>query len=226
MKKESFTDEELARALERYEDARLDALEGAQAHTFSPGFERRMSALLHRQKRRSRAALRWAATAAVLALLLTPLLPQARASAAWVWQKLEDGWQAVSFSAPATGEELPDVELTYLPEGLEKTQDEELEHLGRSLVYESTSGPLTGFTFHYNFMDEDSSLFMDYKTDEFEFVEVEINRNYGELYLSKTEEGRGALFWFDMENNIYFDMTFILDSDVILHIAEGVVLCK
>lgn len=226
MKKEDFTDEELTQALKQYENTRLDAMEGVEEHTFSPDFEQRMSALLHQRERRTLPILRWIATAAVLVLLLTPLFPQARAAALWIWEKLEDGWQQVTFFTPVSDETLPDVELTYIPEGLEKTQDEKLEHLGHTLVYESTSDLLIGFTFSYNFMNEESTLFTDYKSDAYTCTVIEINGNYGELYESKTEEGEGGLIWFDVEDNIHFDMTFILDSDVVLHIAEGAVLCK
>lgn len=231
MKDVKFTDEQLRDALTQVHSKMLASLpEEPPKHEFSQNFQRNMEKLLQKENRMiSVHAVSKRIAGIVLALMIGAALlftfhSEARASViAWFKEEFSE-YNTYWFTGKTVNRsELPDCELTWTPEGLECVADEST-YVGRTLLYLNPDDPDNGFTLYYEFMNEDTGLIVDMFDVEYITYSVEINGNPGELYISQEPDENHKLVWFDEVNKIGFLMTCLLEPDVILHIAESIVL--
>lgn len=228
MKDELFSDEQLRAALERSQERTMDSLpQTPPRHEFSEAFQKNMNALFQKEKRtlRMRTAIRQVC-AALLALVigLSVVLTfntEARA-AVLLWFKEELGQYNIFWFAGDSSSGLPDCTIEWVPDGMECVSDESTD-TDRVLVFWDPESPEEGFVLHYNLIQEGSALIVIDDDGNFQRIQVEINGCTGELYLASAD-GNNVLVWFDEKRNVALDITSPLDPEVILHIAESVVL--
>lgn len=115
--------------------------------------------------------------------------------------------------------------MTWLPEGMECVADETTP-TGRTFVYAYPDDPNLGFILQYDRMREGEGITVDTLGQTYTCTPVEINGNPGELYVNSEAGKAHTLVWLSEEENVYFAMTCNKGVDEMLHIAEGVVLCK
>lgn len=231
MKDVMFTDEQLKDALTQVHSRMLaDLPEEPPKHEFSQNFRKRMEKLLRKENRMisfHAAAKRVAGvvlTVMIGAALLFTFHSEARASViAWFREEFPQFTTYWFTGETVSNSELPDCELTWIPEGLECVSDEST-YVGRTLLYLNPDDPDSGFTLYYEFMNEDTGLIVDMFDAEYITYSVEINGNPGELYISQEPGENHKLVWFDEVDRIGFLMTCLLEPDVILQIAESIVL--
>lgn len=233
MKDEMFTEEQLTDALTRVHGGMLASLpEEPPKHEFSQSFQGRMERLFRKETRvNTFHAVSKRVAGVLLALIIGAALvfsihPEARASmAAWFKEELSHLTTYSFTGTPTSDEELPDCALTWMPEGLECVADER-GYVGRTLLYLYPEDSDNGFTLFYEFMNEDTGLIVDMFDVEYTVYSVQINGNPGELYVSQESGENHKLVWFDESKKIGFLMTSSLEPDVILHIAEGIILSE
>lgn len=227
-----ISDSEMKQAAEKVRSSMLAALDDSQIpeHDFSAEFEAKILALREREQRRQKSGkiLRHCA-AAILALVLCTgvflsVNVEARAAVIlWVKEVYEDG--IAYWFTGKTQEELPQYELTWIPDNMDRIYDETTES-SHSMVYSNSSDPQLGFTFSYSLMQDGSGTIMVLNETEHSVTVVDINGMPGELYLSQDPEVTHCLIWFDEDQQVTFNITSYMDADAMLHIAESVKLAS
>lgn len=225
MKDDLFTDKQLADALTSVQDRHMEVLlQSAEPHEFSDDFKDKMNALFRTEKRY--ATMQKIFNIAVAALvsiviglaLFFTISTQARATAL-AWIKREFGHYSVIDFLLEADDVLPECELSWIPNNLECVVDETV--LGRTLVYIDPEMPERGFTLMYMRIGEESNLVIT-ELDKFELIELSINGNYAELYISKEPNMSHMLTWLDEEKGIAFGITAALEVDEMLRIADNI----
>lgn len=228
MKNELFSDAQLQAALAKSQQSFLDSLpQEPPRHEFSKDFQRDIQALSQKEKRilHMRTVTRQVRAASLALIIGASLVLTVHADARATvlrWVKEELGQSSVFWFMGDTSQKLPNYALTWLPEGMECTSDE-TTNTDRGLVYLDPECPESGFVLHYSLVQDGSQLIVFHENQESQAVQVEINSCTGELFLSEGE-ANNVLVWFDEKRNVEFDITSPLNSDVILHIAEGIIL--
>ena len=224
----SITDSQLIQATAIVRNAMLMALDQAEipTHNFSSEFELRIQALRKQENHRQAIhKVMHRCVAAILAFVLgtgifLTVNVEARAAViAWIKEVFED--RIEYWFTGDSKNEFPEYDLTWVPDDMECIYDETTEH-SRSVVYMNRNDPQQGFTFSYTRMQEGSGTIMALNETEHSITPVDINGMDGDLYLSKDPEITHSLIWFDEDQQITFNITSYMDSDVILHIAESV----
>lgn len=229
MMDELLDDAQLSAALEKVQNRKLASLpDDPPKHEFSEEFRNRMQKLFRYEKRMlflqtasKRVAAALLAIVVGVSLLIT-LDSEARA-ATLAWIKEELGRYSVFGFTDESTSELPDCTFTWLPNGMKCVTDEST-FVGRTLLYLNEENPNDGFTLYYELMNKNTGLIVDKFDIEYTVSQVKINGNSGELYISQNQDECHLLVWFDENNNVAFLITSFFKPEVILHIAEGVVL--
>ena len=227
------TDEELARAAALVRTAMLSSLPEPEACdcSFTAAFDQKMAAMrrwedrrnLHRQITRRVAA---AVVAVLVGFALFCSLNTKVQAAIRGWIKEVTGDSSYYWFQGEKAEKLPYYELTYIPEGYEKTLDDALTS-SRGMLYQRGENTKDGFTFDYGLTQEDVPVIVGHGRVDYELQEVTVNGCRGELYISTdlNNESHG-LIWVDDTNGIWFAISAFLEIEDILHIAEGAKLVK
>lgn len=223
-----ITNSQLTQATAIVRNSMLMTLDQAEipSHIFSSEFELKIQALRKQESRRQviHKVMRHC-VAAILALVLgtgifLTVNVEARATViAWIKEVFED--RIEYWFTGNLKNAFPEYEITWVPDDMECIYDETTEY-SRSVVYMNRNDPQQGFTFSYTRMQEGSGTIMALNETEHSITPVDINGMDGDLYLSKDPEITHSLIWFDEDQQITFNITSYMDSDVILHIAESV----
>lgn len=222
-----ITDSQLTQATAIVRNSMLMTLDQAEipAHIFSSEFELKVQTLRKQENRRQAIyKVMRHCVAAILALVLgtgiflTANVEARAAVIAWIRKVFEDRIEYWFTGVPQ--KEFPEYELTWVPDDMECIYDESAEH-SRSVVFMNPNDPQQGFTFSYTRMKEGSGTIMVLNETEHSITPVDINGMDGELYLSQDPNITHCLIWFNEDQQITFNITSYMDSDVILHIAES-----
>ena len=223
-----ITDYQLTQATAIVRNSMLMALNQAEipTHNFSSEFELRIQALRKQENQRQaiHKVMRGCVAAILVFIMGTGIFltvnVEARATViAWIKEVFEDRIEYWFTGSPQ--KEFPEYELTWVPDNMECIHDEFTEYRC-SVIYMNPNDPQRGFTFSYSRMQEGSGTIMVLNETEHNIIPVDINGAAGDLYLSKDPEITHSLIWFDEDQQITFNITSYMESDVILHIAESV----
>ena len=117
--------------------------------------------------------------------------------------------------------ELPQFEITELPEGFVETERIEFPEQ-TSITYENEAGDIIDF--NYGFMAQGGvSIF---ETENSDVYDIEVNHRKGLFFESKISGNFNTIVWSNTEQNIQFDISGTFDYMDILNMAESVSLLK
>ncbi len=219
-----ISDEELRRAAQEWEEARLKRLPEPEDCRFeaSPGFERKMRRLIERTDRPAAYWLKRSGACLLLIVLLggSVLTLSSRARAAFF------GWTMEVFDSffeyRYTGENAPAPENVvyrpaWIPDGF--AVDEEVHtHNGAEVYYENTEGQL--ILFAYSMYNEGTAIQID--GDNIEVQSVHVGNYSADLYIDRDEGENSALVWADTERKTLFQILAPLSGDELVKMAESV----
>ena len=227
-----FSENELREAARIVAEAMLDSLPAPEAchHDVSPDFLSKMAPLLVKAKRRETAR-RWTrrAAAALLALVIgaTSWLAvdtQARAAFfSWVREVYENSVVYRFFNDTSVVDQLPDYRPSWVPDGYVQTDVIETDTVC-SIIYQNITDPSDSFIFDYNLYSDNTNSALLTEKDEYEFQELSVNGKTAHYYHSLNDDRANDLIWIDETTAILFTLNGYLEQDVMLHIAESVIL--
>lgn len=223
-----ITDAQLKAATAIVRNTMLSTIDDSEvsAFQFSEQFETRISELKKTRKRQQRIRKIARTCAAALITLVLGLSmfftvnTEARAALiSWIKEVLAD--RTTYYFTQEGSTSLPEYELTWIPDNMDCVHDETTE-TSRSVVYMDSNDPVQGFTLGYSIMQNGSSTMIITNETEHTITDIVINGCVGELYISHDPNIANCLIWFDEENQVTFNMTWVMnDTDTILKIAEG-----
>ena len=228
MTKRFITDEELVVATTMVSEAMLRALPEPEEciGQFTAQFEEKIEKLKKTAVRKAN----WkkftrSAVAAVLVILLgfsmlCAFNTEVRAAIVKWFKESFGPYTTYWFTSNDDGT-LPKYELTWVPEGYELVFEDSYDYM-YGAVYQRGNNAMDSFTFDYNIANNDMTLTIHSLYGKYEVKEVDINSNYGELYLSNNPSDSNTLIWFDADNDVVFTITSYLDQVDILPIAKPV----
>lgn len=230
---ELFTEQELSTAAGLVRQSMLNALPEPEAcsHEFSAQFHEKMDRLLTRDRALTAMATvrRW--TAAIILMILfgaaTVLAVDTEARASffdWV-RKLYENSLVYEFFGAAPDEGLPSYELGWVPEGYEMV-DEYRDDIGHSIVYQKENDETAVFVLDYHLRQEGEIYEVLFDKGKYQTSQVIVNGQSGDLYLSLDNTETNQLVWIDDERGIIFSLNGFLNQQDIMHIADGLFLCK
>lgn len=200
-------------------------------HVFTPAFEAKMTALCQRAHRKEQVKKVWQRAAMIaLATLLAvsawlTVDAQAREKVvSWVRERIQ-GTTIYHFFGGDSEKPLPDYELTWLPEGFELLEHE--RELGDAWDYVFYTNPTTGksIVFTCYRLDDFQMLALFGEGSELENKEtVYVNGIAADYYPDPSDVPTNNLIWVDETYSALMTIDSDLSKDVILHIAEGVIL--
>lgn len=117
---------------------------------------------------------------------------------------------------------LPEYQLTWIPEGCTIVQEISTATMYAALYEAEETG--NGFTFAYSCQFHDDDTIGIFTPSEAEIQTVSIHGASGDLYLPSDPSVAKELIWFDKTNQVWFHISSYLETTVMLHIAESVVL--
>lgn len=223
-----ITDSQLTQATAIVRNSMLMTLDQAEipTHNFSSEFEVKIQVLRKQENHRQaiHKVIRHCVAAILVFIMGTGIFltvnVEARATViVWIKEVFEDRIEYWFTGSPQ--KEFPEYELTWVPDDMECIYDESTEY-SRSVIYMNPNDPQRGFTFSYSRMQEGSGTIMVINETAHSMIPVDVNGMVGDLYLSQDPEITHCLIWFDEEQQITFNITSYMDSDVILHIAESI----
>ena len=228
MKKYNFTNADLQSATSVVCNAMLEQLpEPSECkHTFSDEFEHKMRALMNRQKRHEtwHKSVRRAA-AVILAVLLglatwMAVDQDARAAVVrWIREVYENS-VVYRFFDDAPSEKNFSYELTWVSEGYERNSQVG-DNNTQTVIYQKESDY---FTFVYHRTTESSLVqLLETRSDG---VAVSVNGLPGQYYEAADSTTTNDLVWINEDDGVIFCISSFLPYEEIMHMAEGVRLCK
>ena len=125
------------------------------------------------------------------------------------------------YAGEGSEEDLPQYEITELPEGFVETERDVLPGLV-DVIYESPSGDVIWLS--YVFMRQGALTSFD--TKDANAFDVTVNQLPGIFFEARTPGNLNTLRWIDPDLNMHFIVDGCFDLDVLLHIAESISLCK
>lgn len=136
-------------------------------------------------------------------------------------------WYDTHITFRYTGEEMagvmPRYEITELPEGYAKAEDERVDWPGQvNVTYRNEE---TGRTIYLNYIQMRQGGATDFVMEGAEIIPVTVNGLEGQFFREPDWERENlwnTLTWIDPDNGLQFTIDASLDKDDILHIAEGV----
>lgn len=125
------------------------------------------------------------------------------------------------YAGSSNTENMPNYEITELPEGFVETERTELPRM-TSVTYENAAGDI--IEFEYRFMAQGGALAI--YTENADTNDIKVNQMDGLFFESKVSGGLNTISWIDTEQNIQFTINGAFAYVDILHIAESVSLVK
>ena len=237
-----MTDRELDRMMQH---VLLDAIkrdcekETDDVPAFKPTrhYQRQMAAMvkdpLKWERRRARPLWKNVAQKAAVILLvfslslgsLMAVSPTVRAAVVrWVTEWYETH-VVYGFSGEQIADEMPQYEVTDLPEGYAETERVEWPSYV-SIIYQKVNDENAPWIYlQYIYMQQGASS--NFEIENADIIPVTVNGLEGQLYLTKdSEQSDSTITWIDPNENILFAVSAALGADDILHIAESVSLVK
>ena len=237
-----MTDRELDRMMQR---VLLDAIkrdcekETDDVPAFKPTrhYQRQIAAMLKDplkwERRRARPLWKNVAQKAAVILLvfslslgsLMAVSPTVRAAVVrWVTEWYETH-VVYRFSGEQIADEMPQYEVTDLPEGYAETERVEWPSYV-SIIYQKVNDENAPWIYlQYIYMQQGASS--NFEIENADIIPVTVNGLEGQLYLTKdSEQSDSTITWIDPNENILFAVSAALGADDILHIAESVSLVK
>lgn len=239
-----MTDQELDTLMRRVllDSLKLN-LEGATGNELSfeptPRYQRQMTAMLADPLKwaRKRARPIWkkviqkvAVILLVFSLSLGSLMavsPTVRAAVIrWVteWYETHITYR---YSGEQITDEMPQYEITDLPEGYVEAKGERVEWPSYvSIIYRNQSDDNAQWIYlRYIYMQQ--GTISNFEIENADVQPVTINGLDGQLYLARNpEQSDSTITWIDPDKNILFAVDAALDANDILHIAESVSLVE
>ena len=129
------------------------------------------------------------------------------------------------FSGEQISGEMPQYEITDLPEGYAETERVEWPSYV-SIIYQKVNDENAPWIYlQYIYMQQGASS--NFEIENADIIPVTVNGLEGQLYLTKdSEQSDSTITWIDPNENILFAVSAALGADDILHIAESVSLVK
>ena len=237
-----MTDRELDRMMQH---VLLDAIkrdcekETDDVPAFKPTrhYQRQMAAMLKDplkwERRRARPLWKNVAQKAAVILLvfsfslgsLMAVSPTVRAAVVrWVTEWYETH-VVYRFSGEQITDEMPQYEVTDLPEGYAEIERVEWPSYV-SIIYQNVNDENASWIYlQYIYMQQGASG--NFGIENADIIPVTVNGLEGQLYLTKnSEQSDSTITWIDPDENILFAVSAALDADSILHMAESVSLVK
>lgn len=228
-----MTDQELDRMMRR---VLLDSLRNDEAIgmtvTFAPSrkHQHQMSVMLKDPlkwlRNRMKPIWKLAAQRAAVILLaasvslgsLMAVSPTVRAAVVrWATEWYET-YVVYRFSGGTISEEMPKYEIADIPEAFVET--DRIESTSSvSVFYEDHSGNV--ICFDYLYMHQGAATIV---TTDDNVVDVTVNGLQGQLFLPTDTKNTTTVLWIDPQANIQFSIDTTLDNNVIMHMAESVIL--
>ncbi len=228
-----ITDGELRKAAAAVRDAMLASIPAEEdcPHEFSPGFEERVFRL-YEEKRAEKKRPKHRVLRRIAAIFLAAVIgfgvwmaadPVARAAVTRWFREVYETRIVYRFTnsyRPDVPQEVPEVELTWVPEGYERTWMDRCT-LSGSEHYELPGSKANYFSLSYILMSENTGTTIDNIDDE--GTPVEINGVSGFFYVgTKTSLGNVNILVLPREDmNVLITILSPLPKYDILHIAEG-----
>jgi len=225
MKKFSFTDDDLRKAIARVAEIRLKQLDELEdyTYTFSDAFNEKMARLIRRVMRRMYAVTFAKRVAAVFAAMLVGITAwltfdvEARAAVfEWVKEVYENSIVYRYWGEPIT-HTLPQYDLTYLPDGFEKVDGWDDETRSSSFYINKETGD--AIIYEYRFINNYSHIQIFEPTfDSYETVYIQENEK---IYLPKNNTSNSnTILWINQTQDIFFKIDSTLEQNQILDIIE------
>ncbi len=233
MKQEDFfSQKELEQAAAATARAMLSALPPAQEERlYSPEFQKSMTALLRRERRRtaSRRRTRWAAVLALVCLAGVTVWTASQAHAgggasSWVRQNFQNS-VVYSFSGAASDQALPSYRLSWLPEGYQETsRSEGVDAV--YVLYNTDQGSGQCVSLRYFYVDCRNGFQLTLNREDYECKTMSVNDGEADLYLPLNEEEDTILLWLNRQEGILFCLTGSFPESIILSMAKSVTLME
>ena len=217
----TFTDAELKAAAAQVREAMLSSLPDPEkcTHEFSDTFKAKMKPLFARaeRKQRGRGVIRSIAAIFILLFISMTIWLSVDAEAReavlnWVRHVYEDRVVYI-FDTVAQSGELPEYEVTWIPEGFETIVVYEEEKLAGAVYYNETNGYYIGTQYHYI---SDATLEEVLLEGEVQAEKVNVNGMEGDYYY---DSETNLLVWMDNNSSMVFIIDSQLEKEEIMHIA-------
>jgi hypothetical protein len=233
-----ISDKDLEQAAKIVCSSLSEELPAISNEPFSPAFEEKMEQLLRTEHQNKRWKVFARNTAAIVVVLLTLggsillLNTEARAlTLSWCRKIIGDRY-SYTFTGDHTGERLPDVEITALPEGYVLYDDSNgdktrLLRFRKPVEGKSTIIPLS---LEYSWMQDDfATMILDDEYNSLTCMQVTVNGCPADLYLSvskKTSIRHHYLLWMDEDSGIFFYLNTRLPAEETIAVAESIHIVK
>lgn len=237
-----MTDQELDTLMRRVllDSLKLDAESAASGElAFEPTarYQRQMAAMLSDPLKwaQKRARPLWKNVAQKIAVILLvfslslgslmAVSPTVRAAVVrWVTEWYETH-VVYRFSGEQIADEMPQYEVTDLPEGYAETERVEWPSYV-SIIYQNVNDENASWIYlQYIYMQQGASS--NFGIENADIIPVTVNGLEGQLYLTRDTEGADStITWIVPDENMLFAVSAALGADDILHIAESVFLVK
>lgn len=232
MRKPGFTDAELRSAAVAVRRSLLASLPEPEdcVHEFSASFYEKMNALLRRERRRDMRRRVMRRVAAVLAVFFIGsgiwICIDAEARAAflgWIREVYENSI-VYRFNDRELDMSLPVYRPTWLPEGVSE-EDVWENKIFCSIMYKDADGAdACSFTYYYSAGNTHAEIVV--PEEEYEYKALEVKGYRAEFYLARDDENTSALVWLDENQGMFFSLNSYFGEDIMLRIAESVILTK
>lgn len=227
-----ITDEMLQKAAAKsaaaYADSVCVGFDRDTPHAFSPEFEQKMEKLLRKTKHPQLHRVLQNIAAILLAVLVGAgvwLTVDTTARAAffhWV-REVYETHIVYRFGGGAPAGVLPEYRPGWLPDGYREVSVSGDDHL-RNVLYDN-SGLETENTLIFTYHQTHEGM-LHRISDYNEIIEVQVNGKPGHFYSSGNTSDPNSLVWIDQSTGIMFALTSHLSPEDMMHIAEGLELCK
>lgn len=117
--------------------------------------------------------------------------------------------------------EMPQFEITELPEGFVETKRTELPRM-TSVTYENEAGDIISLSYVYMSQGGASA----FETENSDVYDIEVNHMKGLFFKNRVSENFNTIAWIDTEQNIQFDISSSFNYMDMLHMAESTFLVK
>lgn len=147
--------------------------------------------------------------------------PTARAAfVRWITEWY-DTYMIYHFAGEGISGEMPQFEITELPEGFVETKRTELPRM-TSVTYENEAGDIISLSYVYMSQGGASA----FETENSDVYDIEVNHMKGLFFENRVSENFNTIAWIDTEQNIQFDISSSFNYMDMLHMAESTFLVK
>lgn len=198
--------------------------------TTSPQFQRQMKKMLANPnawaKRRKRPLWKQCLTRVAILLLVCSITlgaviavsPTVKAAVINWFMEQYDTYVIYRFFGKSTSDEMPSYDITKLPTGYKKTEEDRELMDSVTVMYENEEDDL--IYFRYSRMREGMALGIN--TEEAEIFDVSVHNCTGHFYLSTDPKQSNALIWFNEQEKMKFLIDGFYDKDALLEMAESI----